>query len=113
MQNRERNRLMQLSSKMLVAFESYTQKTDFPLFIVKIGGKMRFFRIYAGTNAKIKNRRKITSGEFRELSNELSLVVCTGLSAEKTVNVTDKKKKHTQKKTQFHSHFSILDIYIK
>ena len=68
------------------------EKQDFLVFIVKIGGKNRFFRIYARTNAKIENRRKITSAKFKELSNELSVTIWGLLVAEKIVNVT---KKHT------------------
>ena len=64
------------------------EKQDFLVFIVKIGGKNRFFRIYARTNAKIKNRRKIISGKLKELSSELSATVWGLLVAEKIVNVT-------------------------
>ena len=58
MQNRETNRLVTLSSQMKVTIKSYTRKTDFPSYIVKIGGKIWFLRIYARTNAKIENRKK-------------------------------------------------------
>ena len=68
------------------------EKQDFLVFIVKIGGKNRFFRIYARTNAKIENRRKITSWKFDKLSNELSITVWGLLVTEKIVNG---KKKHT------------------
>ena len=114
MQNRKTNRLVSFSSKNMVALKSYRPKTDFHPFIVKICGKMQFFRIYARTNAKIENQRKITSGEFKELSNEPSLTLSSLLFAEKIVYVTKKhtQKKHTYIHTKFHSPFSILDIYI-
>ena len=68
---------------------------------------MMFFRIYARTNAKIKNRRKIISGELKELSNELSLALRARIGAEKIVN----GQKNTHKKKTYTLLLNIL-IYI-
>ena len=56
---------------------------------------MRFLRIYARTNAKIKNLKIIISGELKELSNELSLALRARIGAEKIVNG---QNKHTRTK---------------
>ena len=68
-----------------------------------------FFRIYARTNAKIKNRRKIISGKFKELSNELSLALRARIGAEKIVN--GQKNTQTYKKKTYTLLLNIL-IYI-
>ena len=71
---------------------------------------MMFFRIYARTNAKIKNRRKIISGELKELSNELSLALRARIGAEKIVNV--QKKTHTHTDVQKKTYTLLLNILI-
>ena len=100
------NRLVKVSSKNVISVKSYGRKTDFPLFIVEIGGKNRFLRIYARTNAKIKNRRKIISGKFKELSNELSLALRARIGAEKIVN--GQKHTHTYIKKTDNALLNIL-----
>ena len=68
---------------------------------------MRFFRIYARTKAKIKNRRKIISGKFKELSNKLSLAFRACIGAEKIANG---QKKHTHTQTYKKTYTLLLNI---
>ena len=73
----------------------------FGLSFIIVTEKYQSFRTYARTNAKIKNRMKITSGEFKELSNDVSVDFSSHQVAEKIVYKKTGKKKKEEKKHNF------------